>query len=305
MKKSLSHLPKEKQTDLRLIAQYVVEALGDQCEMIILYGSYARGNYVEYDQRIEFGVPTYFMSDFDILVITRNECNSYGINRQLEKVEDRYYRYKGMGRYAFTTHIHFIDETIKDFNKEITKSRYFYTDIKKEGILLYDSGNCKLARRRKLNFSEIGELAQEYYTAKFKMATSFMKGACFYLSESESEFNMAAFHLHQACENLYHAIILTFTIYTYKLHDLEELIKAAKTHSLEIAKVFPRDTEEEKRLFNLLLKAYIEARYNKNYTATKEDIEALIPRVELLAAITKEVCENKIKEYASRARTTN
>ena len=44
MKKSLSHLPKEKQTDLRLIARYVVEVLGDQCEMIILYGSYARGN---------------------------------------------------------------------------------------------------------------------------------------------------------------------------------------------------------------------------------------------------------------------
>ena len=36
MKKSLSHLPKEKQTDLRLIALYVVEVLGDQCEMIIL-----------------------------------------------------------------------------------------------------------------------------------------------------------------------------------------------------------------------------------------------------------------------------
>ena len=105
MKKSLSHLPKEKQTDLRLIARYVVEVLGDQCEMIILYGSYARGNYVEYDQRIEFGIPTYFMSDFDILVITRNDCNSSGISRQLEKVEDRYYKYKGMGRYLRLTSI--------------------------------------------------------------------------------------------------------------------------------------------------------------------------------------------------------
>ena len=121
----------------------------------------------------------------------------------------------------------------------------------------------------------------------------------------DKDFNIAAFFSHQACENLYHAIILTYTLYTYKLHDLEELIKAAKTHSLEIIKVFPRDTEEEKRLFNLLLKAYIEARYNKYYVATKEDIEALIPRVELLAAITKEVCDNRIKEYESRARTTN
>ena len=98
MKKSLSHLSEEKQEDLRLITQYVVESLADQCEMIILYGSYARGNYVEYDQRVEFGIPTYFMSDFDILVITRNDCHSYGIKRLLEKVEDRYYKYKGQER---------------------------------------------------------------------------------------------------------------------------------------------------------------------------------------------------------------
>ena len=135
------------------------------------------------------------------------------------------------------------------------------------------------------------------------MATGFIRGVRHAYDDEDS--NIAAFFLHQACENLYHGIILTFTMHTYKIHDLEELIKAAKTHSLEITKVFPCDTEEEIRLFNLLLKAYIEARYNKNYIATKEDIEALIPRVELLAAITKEVCENKIKEYASRARTTN
>lgn len=27
--------------------------------------------YVDYDQRVEFGVPTYFMSDYDILILTR------------------------------------------------------------------------------------------------------------------------------------------------------------------------------------------------------------------------------------------
>lgn len=303
MKKSLSHLPKGKQADLRLIARYVVEALGDQCEIIILYGSYARGDYVEYDQRIEFGVATYYMSDFDILVITRNDCNRYETNQLLDKVGERYHEYKGRGKYAFTTKIHFIEETIKDFNMEITKNRYFYADIKKEGIMLYDSGNCKLACRRKLNFSEIGEMAQEYYSKKFMMAGSFMRSACH--SFEDKDYNITAFFLHQVCENLYHAITLTFTLYIYKLHDLEELSKAAKTHCLEITKVFPRDTEEELRLFELLLKAYIEARYNKKYVATKEDIEALIPRVELLVEITKEACENKIKEYTGRARHRN
>lgn len=300
MKKSLSHLPEEKQKDLRLITQYVAEALGDQCEMIILYGSYARGNYVEYDQRIEFGVPTYFMSDFDILVITPDDSKNYEIERLLGKAEERYKRYKGLGREAFTTSIHFINESIKWVNKEITKSRYFYTDIKKEGIMLYDSGRCKLARRRKLNFSEIGEMAQEYFDSKFKMAASFMRSTRH--AYDDGDHNIAAFFLHQACENLYHGIILTYTLHTYKEHNLEELSKAAKTHALEITKVFPRSSDAEVRLFELLLKAYIEARYNKNYLVTQEDIDALIPRIELLAEIANEVCQNKIKEYASRAR---
>lgn len=39
-----------------------------QVEMVILLGSYAKNSYVDYDQRIEFGTPTYYMSDYDIAI---------------------------------------------------------------------------------------------------------------------------------------------------------------------------------------------------------------------------------------------
>lgn len=39
-----------------------------QVEMVILFGSYAKNSYVDYDQRIEFGTPTYYMSDYDIAI---------------------------------------------------------------------------------------------------------------------------------------------------------------------------------------------------------------------------------------------
>ncbi|WP_255491460.1 hypothetical protein [Dysgonomonas sp. ZJ279] len=54
---------------------------------------------------------------------------------------------------------------------------------------------------------------------------------------------------------------------------------------------------EEKRLFNLVKDASIEARYNPKFIVTKEDIDALIPKVELLRDITKRICELKIGEY--------
>lgn len=56
-------------------------------------------------------------------------------------------------------------------------------------------------------------------------------------------------------------------------------------------------TRESNRLFALLKDAYIEARYNPDFLVTKEDIDALLPKVELLRNITKSICEKKIREY--------
>lgn len=296
MKTSINYLPEQKREDLRRIVKCVLEVLPD-CEMIILYGSYARNTYVDYDQRIEYGVRTCFMSDYDILVVTATRFQNFAINNILNKAIDNYY--KGKNPYESTT-IQFINESIDDLNKAILKNRYFYTDIKREGIMLYDSGRHKLARRRKLNFQEIKELAEEYYTEKFEHANSFLRSACH--SYSDQDYKIASFHLHQACENYYKSLILTFTLYSPKEHSLIELSAKAKTHSLDSSKAFPRDTQEEKRLFDLLQNAYIQARYNKLFRVTKEDIEALIPKVEQLRDITRQSCEERIRTYAAKSK---
>ncbi len=291
MKTSINYLPEQKQDDLRRIVKCILEVLPD-CEMIILYGSYARNTYVDYDQRIEYGVRTCFMSDYDILVVTNTRFQSQIINHILDKAANNYY--KGKDRYESAT-IQFINENIDDLNKAILKNRYFYTDIKREGVMLYNSGRYKLARRRKLNYKEIKEQAEEYYNEKFNRSSEFLLGAKFYYEQGL--YNMASFNLHQVCENLYNSIILTFTLYSPKEHSLKKLSARAKTYSLESSKAFPRDTEEEKRLFDLLQDAYVQARYNKNFDVTKEDIEALIPKVELLRDVTKQCCEERIKSY--------
>ena len=45
MKKSLSHLPKHKQDEIRAVAELIKERI--DAEFIILFGSYARGDWVE------------------------------------------------------------------------------------------------------------------------------------------------------------------------------------------------------------------------------------------------------------------
>ncbi|WP_455590903.1 HEPN domain-containing protein [Bacteroides sp.] len=294
MKKSIAYLPKQKQEDLRHIVELVRKEL-PSCEMIILYGSYARNTYVDYDQRIEYGVPTYFMSDYDILIVTRDRAHRYTVLNKLDKVKEHFYKHKNR---SFYTSIQFIVERISSLNRFIDKGLYFYTDIKKEGILLYDSEQFKLARRRKLNYNEIEGLAKMYFRVHFGKGEEFLLGVKFY-NEKEL-YKMASFLLHQACENFYNALILTYTLYTDKDHNLESLSKAAKRSTLDISTPFPRDTEEEKRLFQLLVDAYIQSRYNVGFMVKKEDIEALVPKVELLRDIVRKCCEERIKEYGMK-----
>lgn len=174
--------------------------------------------------------------------------------------------------------------------------RYFYVEIVAKGIMLYDSGECQLATPGELDYAEIKKMAEEYYDDKFSDGLDFFKGANFYYQEEN--YHMTAFMLHQATESFLKTISLVYILYGYKEHDLQFLIEKCKPYTLELAKVFPCDTDEEKRLFDLLRRAYLEARYNKkNFIVTKADIDALVPKIELLRNIVEKVCKEQIVQY--------
>jgi uncharacterized protein len=63
--------------------------------------------------------------------------------------------------------------------------------------------------------------------------------------------------------------------------------------------VFPLATHEQKECFDLLKRAYIEARYSSAYKITKEQLEYLAERVQKLQELTKKICEARIEAYLS------
>ena len=292
MKKTLTHLPEEKRRDLRQLVEIIREEIRT-CEMIILYGSYARGTYVDYDQRIEYGIPTYFMSDYDILIVTENGLGVHE-NWLYHRVKKRFFQNKN---WRFHTNPEFINVGIRELNRQLGGGQYFYTDIKGEGVMLWNSGRYKLARRRNLKMEEIRKYAQEYFDAKFSDANEFLHLAAD--SYNRRNYKMASFNLHQAAENLLRVVTLVYTLYSYKDHKLEELIGCCKMHTLEVCVVFPRDTPEEERLFGLLEAAYIQARSNKDFVVTQEDIDALVPRIERLRDIVEKVCRERLESYGA------
>lgn len=126
MKKSISYLPKRKQEDLIFLVRQINKRL-PEAQMIILYGSYATGKFVEYDERVEFGIPTSFMSDYDILVTT-NGISDKKAGNILDNIDDLYYKDPDT-----QTPVQFINDDIKTLNRQLEEGRYFYTQLKQEG----------------------------------------------------------------------------------------------------------------------------------------------------------------------------
>lgn len=287
MKSSLDHLALENQEHLKVLVAIILEEVVN-VEMIILYGSYARGNQVPFDHRVEFGLSTSYRSDYDILVLASHVKNEPAFAKRLNGVSSVFRKATGSDIPVRVLHT-----TINKMAGFLEKGDFFYSTIWNEGVVLYDTGCFVLPEPRQLQLYEMEKQAKDYFREFFRKGERFLKTAREF-DYPDEEYQMASFHLHQACECFFCAISLTFTLAKPKEHDIRLLIEHNKDFDQEIAKVFPRETNQNEHLFELLRVSYIQSRYNIIFSITKEDIGTLIKWVERFRDKTREVCEKKL-----------
>ena len=249
-----------------------------------IYGGITAGGKIQY------------MSDYDILVVSKKRLGSRTVTVS-SRVKSSFLKNKNANT---QTRPSIINESITKFNNALSEGRYFYVDILTEGIVLYDSGECQLATPCELNYSEILQIAKEYYRAKLHKAKRHY--AHYKTDYLDKEYTYCTFDLHQTVEHLIKAIPLVFILYGHKEHELDTLIEKCKAYTLELVKVFPLDTEEEKHHFELLERSYIEARYNDKFVVPKEVVDALVPKVDLLFNIVEDVCRKQFDYYKQQSK---
>ncbi|MBT1712383.1 HEPN domain-containing protein [Fulvivirgaceae bacterium PWU5] len=281
MKTSLLHLPLEKQNEILAITEIIKDVVNP--EKIILFGSYAKGGYKEHEYTTSDGTRYEYISDYDFLVVTQEV--SPKVADQESTILDRVDRY----RPPVNLEIHSIDH----INEGLSWGQYFFADIVQEGVLIYDSGSTSFVEPKVLTIEEEKEKAQRYYSIWFPRAQGFLKTAKFNLSEQD--FKLGAFMLHQASECLYSTILLVFTGYKPKTHNLKKLRNKTKLYSLETFLIFKTEADaEEKHLFDLLKRGYIEARYDHRYSITKDELESLLRKVEELCKAVEIASKEKV-----------
>ncbi len=289
MKHSLRHLPKLKQNEIQSIA-LTIRSNCKTVEKIILFGSYARGTYKE-AKDLKPNRKSGHISDYDILVVTTKkevalDSNLWGdISDQLKKLN-------------LSAHTRIITHDIKALNNKLGEGQYFYSDIKKEGILIYDTRKSKLIRKRKLKEIERQRIAREYFNHWFESAEEFFVD--YKNAFKRKSYKKSAFYLHQTAESAYKAILLVFTNYNPNEHFLAILSDDSEHFCPDLKLLLPHDTKSQRDRFKLLEYAYIGARYDPNYNISKEDLEILAKDVAKLLHLTKKICEEKIENFVKK-----
>lgn len=293
---TLDHLPEGKRAELAFVVDVLREsfdqerstrqspALRDGAILkIILFGSYARGDWVEDP------VGRYF-SDNDLLVVVADERHT-DVFEFWETAEQRLLAALSSGD-RLRTPVSFIVHSIAEVNDQLMCGRYFFLDIVRDGMALFDVPGHPFAEPQPLAREAALAEAEAHYEDWIPGAEKALKGARFYIGEGDG--NDAAFLLHQAAERLYNGLLLVMTLYTPKSHNLVRLRNLGEQIDASLADIWPIDSKFHKRCFELLRAAYVKARYSRRYTVTPEELAWMREQVELLQTRVITICEARL-----------
>jgi predicted nucleotidyltransferase/HEPN domain-containing protein len=300
MKSDLDHLPDAKRCELAFVVDCLREGFafaiarrtmprlrGGNLLKIILFGSYARGDWVEDP------IGRYF-SDYDLLVVVDRE-ELTDVPEFWAKTEERLLEELASGK-NLRTPVSLIVHSLDDVNEKLRLGRYFFMDIVRDGVLLFEEPGQPFAEPKPLTPAEALRETQDYFEEWFETANQFFRQFQHALADGAPK--VAAFQLHQATERFYHCLFLVRTLYSPKTHNLNQLRQLAEAIEPRLKEIWPRSTKFERRCYELLRDAYVKARYSRQYRISDEQLAWLAGRVETLQTMVRELCEARIAELA-------
>ncbi|WHU04271.1 HEPN domain-containing protein [Sphingomonas sp. NIBR02145] len=192
------------------------------------------------------------------------------------------------------TPVNFIVHSLQEVNDGLAHGRYFFMDVAKDGIALYQSDDTPLLDPKPKTPEQALALATEYYGEWFSAAMRKGKLASDAVAQGFSK--EAAFLYHQTAESLYHAVLLVLTFYTPHVHNLAFLRSQAERLDRRIHGIWPSNNRRERAMFEKLKDAYVKARYSKHYRITEEELLWLSERIEELGRAVHDVCADRLAQ---------
>ncbi|MCM8732393.1 HEPN domain-containing protein [Hephaestia sp. GCM10023244] len=305
MKTGLDHLPPQKKQEIDRILRLVFEEFEDALSLarhewktagkilkVILYGSHARG-----DWSYEPGSRVGKNSDWDLLIIVNDErltdYMAYWSNLA------KRFRVEFEHTHRLLSPVQFIVHSLDEVNDALSHGRYFFIDIARDGVALYEADETPLAEPRPKSPTEASSAARDYFETWFTKATEFFDTYRF--SEERGRYDNGAIQLHQCVERLYQTVLLVCTFYTPYIHDLVKLRGQAELVDARLQAAWPRQNSTDVDAFEKLQEAYVKARYIKDFDIGAEQLAWLGERTEVLMDLARSVCEERLAALEAAA----
>ena len=295
----LDHLPPAKQRELERVVEIVFDEFqaatgnatgprkGGRILKIILFGSYARGDWVDATL-----AANQYKSDYDLLIIVSQKelADRAGY---WAKAEERLIRAYTIEK-TLRTPVNFIVHSLHEVNDGLAHGRVFFMEVAKDGVALYDADDRELHTPKPKTPEQALAAAKEYFDEGFPSAMKRYEIAKFDIERGFLK--DAAFDMHQTVERLYGCLLLTLTFYTPYNHNIAFLRSLAEGLDRRLFGIWPEDTRKERAMFQKLKDAYVKARYSRHYRISEEELTWLGARVEELGRVVHQVCSDKIAE---------
>jgi len=304
MRTNIDHLPQVQQDELARVVQILMGEFdlaisratqpsrrNGKIYKIILFGSYAREDWVDKPE-------TGYQSDFDLLIVV-SHADLTEIADYWYVAEDKILRDEAIGR-PVNIIVHSIDEV----NQALKRGEYFWVDIVRDGIALYELPQHELTTPMPAAPEDALQMASEYFVAKLGDVNVWLETAVDQSKkgdDSDRYRRHAAFNLHQAVEAAYACFLLVRTLYFPRSHNIRFLRSLAEDNEPRLFEAWPRATKLDRRRFELLKRAYVEARYSANYEVSHTDLEALTSSVRRLRDIVEAVSRERLEELRRTA----
>ncbi len=295
----LDHLPANKRRELARVLEIIFAEVeqfratkqsarraNSQILKVILYGSYARGGWVE--DRLSG-----YRSDYDLLIVVNSE--SFAQEQELWLSLDERLLQEQIAHRIETPVIPIV-HSLHDVNDQLSRGRPFFVDIARDGKVLYEEEGHPLAQPKAMTKEEARAEAQRNFEQWYPDVDRLLAGVDLY--RGLNGLNLAAFNLHQATERLYHCLLLTITLYSPKSHRIKILRSNAEDVDNRLIEAWPRDNRIARRRFELLSRAYVDARYSANYDIGADDLAWLVERVRILKVRVEESCLEVLPDKA-------
>lgn len=307
MRSDLEHLPERQQRELERVRDILLAGFeaakngggganstwrrGGMVLKIILFGSYARTDWVD---EPENG----YLSDFDLLIVVNNEKLT-NIADYWWNSEDQILRDPTIGRT-----VNLIVHDLHEVNHALRRGEYFWTDIVRDGIALYEVPGHPFATPQPMTPQDAATIAEHERDRWLGAVDRFLKLATVASAESLADPDWrknAAFNLHQAVEAAYACFLLVHTFYFPRSHNIKFLRSLAEDVDTGLVEAWPREQRFDRRRFELLKRAYVEARYSDQYDASAEDLAWLMGRARLLRDRVADLCQTRIAALKAAA----